>query len=817
MSEFDHLVLPKTDIELPRRGRPTGFGRTPRGSRGSHGQRLREQASQISQSPRREASPFRLNPKLIFKLQLRSGGYLAEENLSPMGLTLLAQESSTNKAIVVFSDDEQLEAFRDRLQTYSSDSGHIYAELDEIEELVALEPSDRLGRLLELEPVQEGELAALDVELWHTGSIPEMRQYLEVLDEFLRESSEDLPMRVSDHYVSDYLCLARVKITLEMLDFLLEEEFVKEIDRRPRPSFETPQLYSVTLNDLPEVLSPPEENCGVLVIDSGVQAGHPLIGPALGEAEVFPDRDNRNVTGGPEDGDSGTPGHGTGVSGIAIYGNVSQCIQELSFQPDTWLFSARVTNENNEYDPDELLENQLRRAVEYFINDYPNCKVINISLGDKDLVYQQGQKQFSLAALIDELAYEYQHNNLVFVISAGNFRYSPESDELLRQEYPHYLLSEAARIIEPATAAIALTVGSLSAGAGSAQFSDDAGQVAIARVTGYPSPFTRTGFGVDEMIKPEFVDFGGDFVLSRGRVLETAEVGVSVLTLAKNFRPSLFRAFCGTSFAAPRVANIAARLFTEFPSASSNLIRALIADSAEYPVEKPEICCGETSQPRRDRLKIYGYGQPDLERAKFSTENRVVLLEDNVQIPVGRFQMYEIPPLPEDFLTVRGKRTISVTLAFTPPTRPTRGDSYLGVTMEFHLFKKINPAIINNVFVKASESDSPESFTEINFEELEAQHGAGCRQKLKPGVNQLKKGTLQKGYAQIGSMTGPATSYDQNPLYLVICCNRKWAKLEEISTLQYALVVSLSHSSNEVDIYNQIRLRTRVNSRLRIR
>jgi hypothetical protein len=94
-------------------------------------------------------------------------------------------------------------------------------------------------------------------------------------------------------------------------------------------------------------MSPPIEAFGVLVIDSGVQRGHPLIAPALGDAEVFPDPNYTFITGGPDDGDQTNGGHGTGVSGVAIYGDVRQSFEERSFQPEVWLFSARVTNENN--------------------------------------------------------------------------------------------------------------------------------------------------------------------------------------------------------------------------------------------------------------------------------------------------------------------------------------------------------------------------------------------------------------------------------------------------------------------------------------
>lgn len=812
-NQFEHLELPKTSIELPRRGKK-GFGSGfKRSDRSSHGQNLLGQVSILTQRPKQSTSPFHLNPKLIFKVKLTTDGTLSEDQLFQMGLSILAQEPKANKAVVVFSSDEDLTQFRSRLGAYSGigDIHYEYGYLDVIEALVPLEPSDRTGRLMQLYPVLQGELAALDLELWHTGDKAEMEKYLNELDQVLRSWSNNSAMRVSDRYIGEYLCLARIKVTDEVLNLLLEEEFVKEIDRRPKPSFETSADYNFPLSELPEIVPPPENNCGVLVIDSGVQRGHPLIAPVLGEAEVFPDLDNVIITGGPDDGDEKTGGHGTGVSGIAIYGDINRSIKERSFEPKAWLFSARVTNENNEYDPDSLLENQLADAIQYFTQNYTNCKVINISLGDTRLVFRDGQKQFRLAAKIDEIAYELQHRNLIFVISAGNSYYDTDSGEQFLTDYPNYLFGSQARIIEPATSAIALTVGSLSLGSGSLQYSDDAQRNAVAKVSVYPSPFTRSGFGVDGMIKPELVDFGGDLVIDRSRVIRN-EPGVSILTLAKDYTGSMFRAYCGTSFAAPRVANIAAQLFTQFPNASSNLIRALIVNSATLPTEIPPALQGDKAKQPNKRLQIYGYGQPDLLQAKYSTENHVVLLVDNIQIPVGRFHMYEIPPLPEDFLKTRGTRTLSISLAFDPPTRPMRGDSYLGVTMEFNLFKNIDSKNIVSAFINASKTTSTEEFTEISLDELKKKYGSGVCIDLFPGTNLRKKGTLQKGKIEISSV---ARGYDQKPLYLVVSCSRKWAKEGEIDMQRYGLVASISHSNPQVDLYNQLRLRTQIAQRIR--
>lgn len=118
MSQFEHLELPRTSIELPRRGRGGGGFGSRRSDRGSHGRQLLDQISGLTQRSKQKTSPFRLNPKLIFKIKLSPDGTLQESALSPLGLTLLAQEPKANKAIVVFTSDEQLTQFRSRLEAY---------------------------------------------------------------------------------------------------------------------------------------------------------------------------------------------------------------------------------------------------------------------------------------------------------------------------------------------------------------------------------------------------------------------------------------------------------------------------------------------------------------------------------------------------------------------------------------------------------------------------------------------------------------------------------------------------------------------------
>lgn len=809
---LEHLELPQWQQALPKRKKPGG-GKTPtRDDRNAHGQALLAQAEQIADrlQVRKKTAPQGINPKLIFKLQLHPQGYLDEEELGRMGLRMLAKDAK--RVIVVFPNEDLLEELRRRLGVYAS--GEQYAGLAVIESIAEIAPVDRIGTRLKAEPLLADEIAALDIELWHDGNDQESRQRVSEIASFLKQQK----LAVTDSWIGKGLCLLRAKVTASVLPTLLGIDYVKEIERRPRPSFEMLEVAKLDVSQLTIETNVPNDLIGVLIVDSGVMQQHPLIGPALGDAQVFPDRLRERIAESEADGDEKTGGHGTAVGGIAIYHDIGECIATRTFSPSARLFSARVTDGNNEYDEDELLEHQLETAINYFLENYHTVKVINISLGDQKLVYTDGSYQFRLAAAIDELAYKHRDREIVFVISAGNFLPSELEDEDILREYPVYLLdSNEARVISPATAALAITVGGLSYGTGRdrRQYYDQGTEQLVAGERGWPSPFTRIGMGVDGAIKPEVVDYAGDLRFERGRIVgrfigERPEYA-GVPTTAKNFAPPdgrLFRTVAGTSFAAPRVANLAARLFREFPAASSNLIRALITDSARLPSTRPP-AFSEKDDWDKDLLRVYGYGQPDFTRARWSDTNETLLMTDGL-IDLDSFQVFTIPPLPEEFLTAKGNGYISVTLSFDPPTRHTRGDSYLGVTMEFDLFRNVSPENITDA-LRVWDREEKENWEDSDIPALK--HLKSNDIDLKPGKNLRKSGTLQKGLLRVSTSRW---SYDGNPLYLAVICQRKWAPAE-ITNQRFAVVVSLLHENSEVNIYERVSQQTQISQRVRVR
>lgn len=798
---LEHLELPIWQQSLARRKpKPPP---TPTRDWQAHGSKLETQAEQLARNfvERIKIAPRGINPKLVFKL--RTQGSLDESKLSSLGLHLLAKEGKN--AIVVFPDEQTLNSLRNRLREYTRrDKKHSH--LGSIEEILELTPQDRVGRKLREKPLESGEIAALDIELWHSGNNQECRQKIDEVTRLLRGQG----LRVTDQWVGESLCLIRATVNQTTLNALVEIDYVKEIDRRSAPTFEMTDVFRLDLSQV-DFEQPPQGNLvGVLVIDSGVAQRHPLIEQVLGDAQVFPDSLRQRIRGGPEDGDEKTHGHGTAVAGIAVYSDIGECIASRAFIPTAQLFSARVTDENNEYDPEELIEHQLEGAISHFLENYPSIKVINISLGDSRLVYKDGGYQFRLAATLDGIAYRYRDREIIFVISAGNFVPTELNSEEILNQYPRYLIEQdQSRIIDPATSALALTVGGLSYGAGKdlQQYHEKGTERLVAGKRGWPSPFTRTGWGVDGAIKPELVDFAGDLRFERGNIPDIRPGSfpqyAGLLTTSKNFAPPdghLFRTVSGTSFAAPRVANLAARLFQEFPNASSNLIRALIVNSAQVPSDRPGIFSEEDSWDEAT-MRVYGYGQPNFERAKRSDQNDVLLITDRI-IDVDTFQLFVIPSLPPEFLRTNGNRYLSVTLAFDPPTRHTRGDSYLGIGMGFNLFRNLSPEKVSEVCKKA-ENVKPPSLTDLASKE---------RVALNPGPTIRETSTVQRGICQIKSSNW---GYDDGPLVLAVTCKRKWAPLS-IMSQRFAIVASVHHTYPFVDLYTHLRQQARIYQRVRL-
>jgi hypothetical protein len=91
---------------------------------------------------------------------------------------------------------------------------------------------------------------------------------------------------------------------------------------------------------------------------------------------------------------------------------------------------------------------------------------------------------------------------------------------------------------------------------------------------------------------------------------EQQYASAGMLTLRADYLDGLLTAATGTSMAAPRIAYKAALVQRAFPTASANMIRALLALSASIPAAAAE--CLRRVSPEAERLCL-GYGMPDVQ------------------------------------------------------------------------------------------------------------------------------------------------------------------------------------------------------------
>ncbi len=577
-------------------------------------------------------------------------------------------------------------------------------------------------------------------------------------------------------------------------DFVLNYPFLFEVVEPE--DIELPQLAraAVAGPDITVTLRPPDPKAPVVcVIDSGIQENHRLIEPAI-DVETshcfLPGRPSHDVA------DYVPPGgHGTRVAGAILYGE--QIPREGVFQLPCWLQNARVLDKNNKLPETLFPPGLLRSIVERYHRGPRQTRIFNHSINT--VAPCRLRHMSAWAAEIDLLSAQY---DILLIQCAGNLYPSSEPPWIGVQEhlragrgYPNYLCEPSCRVANPAQSLQALTVGSIAYRA----FEGDDWR-SLAREDGHPSAFSRSGFGIWDVIKPEVVEYGGDYLVSGH-----AHPGVSTPPLARECYPELVRSTLhppgsafdrdevGTSYTAPKVSRIAARLQEVLPEEPCLLYRALIVQSARWPA------WAEAATPEEKAKIIHwiGYGLPDIERASTNSDHRVTLITSGErEVKARECHVYQVPipdtmRRPGDDFDIR----VEVTLSYAAQPRRTR--------------RNLKRYLSTRVDWKSSRiGESIGAFRSRALREIEGDReegdSFGWTLEAKPGHGQIRgvarsSGTVQKDWAIVKSNALP----DQ--FCIAVVGHPGWSKDPE-STAKYALAVSFEVVGREIAIYEDLRI-----------
>ena len=492
--------------------------------------------------------------------------------------------------------------------------------------------------------------------------------------------------------------------------------------KSPRIVFGTPKKVvdeQEIIAALPEPIAVP-----ICVLDSGIDLQHPLVKDIIINAV--------DLTGDHDETDRND--HGTFVAGLAAYGDIEN---KNEIVPSALIISAKIIGKDRVISP--YLETRLEDAVARFHQD---TKIFSLSVM---YLEQCSYKDVSeLAATIDKLSHKY---DVLFVVCTGNLEEEPKKLKLM--PYPAYFGHGDCILYKGAEAANCVTVGGIA--------NKDSKSCAKVRE---PSPFTRRG-EIQKRSKPDVVYWAGNSERAlTGELVDSPNLGLLSLGLSGS---SLLEYDYGTSCAAPLVANFIAKIYSEYPNATANLLKALLIHFSTVPEEKNRLNIGDSL-----KSALYGQGLPDFYKAAYSTKSCATMVFEGSIAPneILRVPIY----IPKVMKTIYGEKVLRVTLVYNPPTdRGTFG--YILLDMSFKLFK------VSQKGSKPQVQNHWDKISRIRWDTVK-----------KDTFRWQKTGWGQEWFIELSSR---------------VRSKKKIAELGEASQ-KFALVITLEDPKGKVDIYNAI-------------
>ena len=370
---------------------------------------------------------------------------------------------------------------------------------------------------------------------------------------------------------------------------------------------------------------PPSDDTAprVCLLDSGVTRAHPLLTPLMDEGDLH--------TVEPAWGVNDEADHGTGLAGLADYGDLTDALSSTdpisvpNRLESVKLVPAEGANEGDARHHAYLFTEGVARPE---ISAPNRLRVFTSAVTASD--YRDRGRPSSWSAAVDGLAADTDgagDSPRLFVLSAGNTR-----DSNAWTGYPNSLSTNL--VHDPGQAWNAITVGACT------DKTNTEGHPSLHPVAevGGLSPFTTTTSTWDRAwpLKPEVVLEGGN--VAKDNFGAVGMVSLNLLTTHNQPLDRLFTTSNATSAASALCAGMAAQIMAAYPHLRPETVRALLVHSAQWSDTMRAMFL--PAEPKKDDyvhlIRHCGWGTPDLNRALWSAGDSLTLLVEDQLHPYAK-------------------------------------------------------------------------------------------------------------------------------------------------------------------------------------
>ncbi|PAY17157.1 protease [Rhodopirellula sp. SM50] len=619
-----------------------------------------------------------------------------------------------------------------------------------------------------------------------TERIGQIERFVEAYDGYIDPSTKEPDTDIPDEFT------ARIRLPgVGLRDFVFNYPYLFDVEEAEVAELPVSPSSTSTGSTSPVVISPPPSDAvAICVVDSGIQENHRLLKAAVdsSESRCFFGNSSADVA------DYVTPsGHGTRIAGVVLFGD--NIPSTGTHQAEFWIQNARVLNKQNELPDDRAIYDMLSEIVDHFRYGHRGTRIYNQSICSPSVCRLRHMSAW--AAKIDALSHRH---DVLFIQSVGNIH--PDATGRMRlgikqhlaagRDYPSYLLMDSCRVANPGQSLQALTVGSISRDVYRSSTWNS-----FADAPQRPSAFSRTGRGIFGVVKPDVVEFGGDFVRNLSNDISNNPIAKSVYPdlVRCNLHtagPSTDRDQVGTSFAAPKVTRLAAQLQAAFPKESTLLYRALIALSARW----PDWAFFGSRQEQIEAVRHLGYGLPDHDRATQNTDFRVTMITPELQkIKAKQVDVYQVN-IPDRLRKPgnAGEVMIEVCLSYSAASRRTRRDrrGYLSVWLDWRT-NYAGESADEFAARLVKEASGSVSTDRERFDWVVGEHaGTG-----KLTASNRTAGTLQKDWCKMPADQLPAS-------FCIAVVGHQGHSVSPLDEAKYHLTVAVESLGQEIELYNDM-------------